>query len=84
MSRWITVTVDDAFVLSVHNKGVPIPEEAQRRLFSPFTRGAVRPDQNGLGFGLLIVSEIARAHGGTVSVTSTAAETRFTFQMPLA
>jgi signal transduction histidine kinase len=79
----IATTDDDAFVLSVGNKGAPIPEDAQRRLFSPFTRGAIRPDQQGLGLGLFIVSEIAQAHGGTMSVTSTPAETRFTFRMPL-
>ena len=79
----VVVTAVDKFVLSVRNSGPQIPEDTQRHLFSPFTRGAVRPDQNGLGLGLFIVSEIARAHGGTVSVASTVAETRFTFQMPL-
>ena len=43
----------------------------------------VRPSQQGLGLGLYIASEIARAHGGTLDVTSTPAETRFTFRMPL-
>jgi signal transduction histidine kinase len=79
----VVVAAFDKFVLSVRNSGPQIPEHTQRHLFSPFTRGAVRPDQNGLGLGLFIVSEIARAHGGTVSVASTAAETRFSFQMPL-
>lgn len=37
---------------------------------------------NGLGLGLYIASEIAHAHGGTISVTSDEAETRFTFAMP--
>jgi sigma-B regulation protein RsbU (phosphoserine phosphatase) len=35
------------------------------------------------GLGLYIASEIARAHNGTLEVSSTAAETRFTFRMPL-
>jgi phosphoserine phosphatase RsbU/P len=42
----------------------------------------VRKSQQGLGLGLYIVSEIARAHGGEISVTSSATETRFTFRMP--
>jgi hypothetical protein len=33
----------------------------------------------GLGLGLYIASEIARAHGGTLEVTSSAEGTRFTF-----
>ena len=41
-------------------------------------------DRPGLGLGLYISSEIARAHSGTLDVTSTPAETRFTLRMPLA
>lgn len=36
------------------------------------------------GLGLYIASEIARAHGGTLTVTSSAAETTFRFRLPLA
>jgi signal transduction histidine kinase len=41
------------------------------RLFFPFSRGEVRPSQQGLGLGLYIASEIAKAHGGTLDVIST-------------
>ena len=41
------------------------------------------PDQQGLGLGLFIASEIARAHRGTLTVASSPEETRFTFRMPL-
>jgi signal transduction histidine kinase len=37
---------------------------------------------NGLGLGLYITSEIDRAHLGTLEVTSSVEETRFTFRMP--
>jgi nitrogen-specific signal transduction histidine kinase len=37
----------------------------------------------GLGLYIDIAYEIARAHGGTIDVASTPAETRFTFRMPL-
>ena len=71
------------FELSVSNKGPAIPSETMQRLFQPFARGDVRPNQQGLGLGLYIASEIARAHGGTIDAASTADETRFTFRMPL-
>ncbi len=51
-------------------------------LFKPFYRGRVRASLQGLGLGLYIASEIARAHNGTLDVDSTATETRFTFRMP--
>jgi sigma-B regulation protein RsbU (phosphoserine phosphatase) len=54
-----------------------------QRLFQPFSRGDVRPSQQGLGLGLYIASEIALAHGGKIEVASSAKETRFTFTMPL-
>jgi sigma-B regulation protein RsbU (phosphoserine phosphatase) len=72
-----------SFELSVSNAGNPIPPAAMERLFQPFTRGAVRPSQQGLGLGLFIASEVAKAHGGTLVATSSAEETRFTFRMPL-
>jgi sigma-B regulation protein RsbU (phosphoserine phosphatase) len=71
------------FELSVANDGQPIPEKAMERLFRPFYRGEVRPSQQGLGLGLYIAAEIAKAHGGTLEVTSTHQETRFTFRMPV-
>jgi sigma-B regulation protein RsbU (phosphoserine phosphatase) len=69
--------------LSVANRGHPIPTETQKRLFQPFARASARPGQQGLGLGLYIAHEIARAHGGTLAVSSTPEETRFTFRMPL-
>jgi len=69
------------FELSVANGGAAIPPVALARLFQPFARGAVQPSQQGLGLGLYIASEIARAHGGTLDVTSSAEETRFDFRM---
>jgi sigma-B regulation protein RsbU (phosphoserine phosphatase) len=67
--------------LSVTNKGTPIPENLHEQLFTPFTREANRPSQHGLGLGLYISSEIARAHNATLTFTSTTEETRFTFYM---
>jgi sigma-B regulation protein RsbU (phosphoserine phosphatase) len=70
------------FTLSVANAGDPIPEEARSHLFQPFYRGEGRPSRNGLGLGLFIACEIAKAHDGTLEVSSDDLETRFTFKMP--
>ena len=75
-------TAGNLFTLSVANAGSPIPEDVRGRLFQPFFRAAIRPSRNGLGLGLYIASEIAKAHHGTLDVTSSSEETRFTFSMP--
>ncbi|MGI3901442.1 MAG: PAS domain-containing sensor histidine kinase [Janthinobacterium lividum] len=69
--------------LRVENGGKPIPPEVMGRLFQPFFRGEARASRQGLGLGLHIAFEIAKAHGGTLTVDSEEAETRFTFRMPL-
>jgi sigma-B regulation protein RsbU (phosphoserine phosphatase) len=80
----ISATTDNGlFELWVANAGDPIPEAAMDQLFQPFFRGQVRASLQGLGLGLYIASEIAKAHEGTLTVKSSADETRFTFLMPL-
>jgi signal transduction histidine kinase len=74
----VVASTDSGFSLSVINKGSAIAENVRASLFSPFTRGT-SGDRAGLGLGLFIVSEIARAHGGTIEVSSDAGETRFSF-----
>lgn len=71
------------FELSVTNGGQPIPQGKIGRLFQPFSRAADASPQPGLGLGLYIASEVAKAHGGSLTVSSTAAQTRFVFTMPL-
>ena len=79
---WVRASTNEEFLLSVTNEGPDIPPDAVARLFAPFTRGA-QSDQKGLGLGLYIVSEIARAHGGHIDVTSAGGQTCFAFRMPL-
>jgi len=74
---------EDMLEISVSNRGVPIPPEAMAQLFQPFYRGQVRDSAQGLGLGLYIASEIARAHEGSIVAISDETETRFTFRMPL-
>lgn len=72
---------NENFKISVTNNGVPIPADFRDRLFAPFTRENGRSSQNGLGLGLYICFEIARAHNGILSFTSSGNETTFTFCM---
>ena len=81
----LTVEVQNGQLeLSVCNGGEAIPPHLIDSLFKPFFRAQVRPSQQGLGLGLYIASQIAIAHGGTMSVTSTDEETCFVFRMPIA
>lgn len=79
----VIAKTEDQFELAVCNAGTPIEAAAMERLFRPFSRGEVRPSQEGLGLGLYIASEIAKAHGGTIDVASTPELTCFTLRMPL-
>jgi signal transduction histidine kinase len=76
-------TGEGAFKLSVANSGPAIPPSTLPRLFQPFTRGTGGTNPQGLGLGLYIANEIARARGGMLTVSSSPTETLFTFQMPI-
>lgn len=74
---------DNSFALSVTNKGDKIPEEALKHLFQPFYRESENSNKKGLGLGLFISSEIAKAHEGTLNVSSTIDNTCFTLKIPV-
>lgn len=81
----VTATcVDDNIVVAVTNQGDPIPPDSVSKVFDPFQRGeAGAGKKEGLGLGLYIVSEIMRAHGGTVAVVSSReGGTTFTLTWP--
>jgi signal transduction histidine kinase len=73
-------------MLQVHNDGPPIPDTLLPVIFEPFVRGksdVMSP--HGLGLGLFVVSEIVKAHRGTIEVESTEREgTTFTIRFPRA
>lgn len=75
-------TIDGALCLTVSNAGPPIPPAVLERLFQPFWRGERSSKVDGLGLGLYIAAEIARAHQGSLTVDSSAARTIFTFSIP--
>lgn len=73
----------DTLVLKVVNRGEVIPEAVIDSLFLPFTREETRKSQNGLGLGLYIASEVAKAHGGLLTAASGTSATKFVFRMPV-
>jgi two-component system CheB/CheR fusion protein len=57
-------------VIEVADDGPGIPAEVIPELFAPFAQGGGTAARTGLGLGLYIAREIARAHGGDVEARS--------------
>ena len=74
---------DGGTTLVIENSGEPIPEEHLSRIFDRFYR--VDPSRHhgneGAGLGLAITRSIVRAHGGEISVRSTADCTCFEIRL---
>ncbi|AYY13509.1 HAMP domain-containing protein [Actinobacteria bacterium YIM 96077] len=72
--------------LRVSNDGPPVPAGDRERIFERFTRldDARSRDAGGAGLGLAIVREIARAHGGDVSVENADRDVCFAVRLPRA
>jgi two-component system OmpR family sensor kinase len=75
----------ESLELSVTDQGPGVPRGEEERIFEPFYRGGGRSGAtHGAGLGLAIVREIARTHGGDVSVQdSPAGGARFVVRLPL-
>jgi signal transduction histidine kinase len=72
-----------AVEIAVRNSGSTIPESERTRVVERFYRGARARNIPGTGMGLTIVQQIAQAHGGTLTVSSTAASgTTLTLSLP--
>ncbi|WP_082439440.1 MULTISPECIES: HAMP domain-containing sensor histidine kinase [unclassified Massilia] len=70
-------------ILSVHNCGNPIPDEQRKNIFEYLNRGQ-HTDKIGWGIGLPFVQEVAKRHGGTVVLDSSAQSgTTFTIDIPI-
>jgi two-component system, OmpR family, sensor histidine kinase TctE len=63
----VTVTVDSAGRIDVADRGRGVPRKDRESIFKRFWRGAGEKKE-GAGLGLAIVSEIMRAHRGSVGV----------------
>lgn len=74
----------DDFVIAVTNGGEPIPPGHLDKVFHPFWRSAGGRVREGLGLGLFICAQIAKAHGGRIDVHSTReAGTSFVVRLPV-
>jgi signal transduction histidine kinase len=56
---------------AVISRGRPIERDVLAHLFQPYVRSGGDRPRSGLGLGLYIASEIARAHGGRIGAEST-------------
>ncbi len=75
--------LSDQVVFAVENQGEPITASELERLFDPLRRGTARPaEDGGLGLGLFICAEVAKAHGGKIGATSANGTTAFTVRLP--
>jgi two-component system sensor histidine kinase BaeS len=82
-----TAHEDSVILFAVHNAGEPVPPEDLPNIFDRFYQvDEARTRRSGhSGLGLSIVRELVQAHGGEVSVESSAgAGTIFTVQLPAA
>jgi hypothetical protein len=87
-----TVERDSSHIrMVVRNQGAVIPPDALQVIFNPLVQVAQSESEpherptTSLGLGLFIAREIAAAHGGSISVTSTHdAGTTFTVRLPRA
>jgi signal transduction histidine kinase len=69
-------------VIEVHNDGEPIPGDRLGKVFEPFWRRTAA--REGLGLGLYICSQIAKSHGGRLTVRSATAQgTTFVARLPI-
>lgn len=86
---WIQIQARQAetiALVTITNASIDIPVGDRDRIFDRFHRGdpARTRKVEGIGLGLSLASEIARAHGGNLSLDSTpSGQTAFTLTLPI-
>jgi signal transduction histidine kinase len=81
----VVLTGEEASVrIEVVNRGPALEPSALDQIFDPLKRGTSQRQatDEGLGLGLYIVREVARAHGGEVDVCFGEGETVFVVRLP--
>lgn len=72
-------------IITVKDNGIGISAEGMDKLFQPFSRLNLKREFEGSGLGLAISRQIAEAHGGKITVTSTpGGGSAFEVRLPLA
>ncbi|MCX4588220.1 HAMP domain-containing histidine kinase [Streptomyces sp. NBC_01549] len=82
----VRATGDGRAVLEVADDGDGVPEDQRERIFERFVRldDARSRDDGGTGLGLAIARDLARQHGGTLTVTARRGRGAvFTLELPL-
>ncbi len=73
-----------AAVVQVIDSGIGVPRDEQERIFQPFYRASNAHRQQGTGIGLALACQIARLHGGGISLQSEEGRgSTFTVRLPV-
>lgn len=80
----ITLEQQGGLVVSVHDHGVGIAPEDEKRIWDPFYRGGNVAEKQGLGLGLYLAKRLIQAMDGTVTAVSPGLNqgSTFTVQIP--
>jgi signal transduction histidine kinase len=81
---WLKGSEQSDIRLEVANSGPSIDPATLKTIFEPLRRGPSEASaaNGGLGLGLYIAGEIAKAHGGELTATSEAGQTVFAARLP--
>jgi sensor histidine kinase regulating citrate/malate metabolism len=83
--RWVSVSVteqDDQLMIRVHDSGSGIPDGVDGQVFQEGFSTKSGPNRKRRGFGLALVRQVARRHGGDVTVVNDGGAL-FTVRLPL-
>jgi PAS domain S-box-containing protein len=87
---WVTLScepAEEALLIHVRDNGPGIPEDQRDRIFDPFQQvgRALHTPQEGVGLGLAISRDLARAMNGDLTVSSVSGQgSTFTLRLPRA
>jgi two-component system CitB family sensor kinase len=83
--RWVSVSVTeqlDELVIKVHDSGPGVPENLDGQIYQEGFSTKSGPGRKRRGFGLALVRQVARRHGGDVTVINDGGA-MFTVRLPL-